>query len=258
MRSVFLATNSPKKPSVKAMAKAFIIANPLATNAQIIKATGCSPSIPSMARNELRAAGFHVRAAYDQTTPGIPGTPGQFMGSLPQAPPHEASAPEPEKVPMRGTAEIMDLLDEEATKHVGEMTLEWQRKFLTQVSRDKNEPVQLRMAAMAAYNKLAESTSERDALGPGKPLTDKDRITRLSLLMKACGPTLVLKAYEEAFNVSAEEPDEEAMDSGDDTEEAEGATPSTGHPSPLSPTGEADGTSGLGQGDAPIEPTNPS
>lgn len=248
-----MASTPQKKPSIKGLVKAFLIANPLATNAQVIKATGCSSSLPTMARNELRAAGFHVRARFDQTTPGITGMPGSFQQELITA---TEGTPDATATPMRGTAEVIDLLESAKTSDK-ELTAEEQRTFLSKLARDKNEPPQIRMAAMTMYNKLvSDDTDERDALGPGKPKTRADRVTRLSLLMRACGPTESLDAYKMAFNV--EEESEEAMDTGNDAAQAEGPATAEGHTSALPADGQDHGASGLGSGDSPVEPTNPS
>lgn len=158
-------------------------------------AVGCSAAMVTNCRNELRLAGMLVRPHADHTSP-------------PDVPPLDGT-------PMRGTAEVLEILDaEKATHEGGQMTADEQRTFLTNLSRDTTEAPQVRMAAMAMYNKLVESTTERDALGPGKPLTNPERIMRLALLMRALGPAVTLKAYKEAFAIKGEELHDETMDAG--------------------------------------------
>jgi hypothetical protein len=194
---------SPRKPTIRSLIKAFLIANPHATNAMVMAAVDCSTAMVTNGRNELRVAGMLVRPHADHTSPlDVPPT---------------SPVPVVDDIvitPMRGTAEVLEILDiESATHEGGQMTPDEQRKFLTLLSRDTTEAPQVRMAAMAMYNKLVESTTE--------PLTRADIIMRLSLLMRSQGPSIVLKAYEEAFNVKAEDLHAEAMDARSPAAQAE-------------------------------------
>lgn len=226
MRSAKLAI-SPRKPTMRSLIKAFLIANPHATNTMVMIAIGCSPAMVTNGRNELRIAGMLVRPHADHTSPldvpstDVPATPVPVVDDI-------------IITPMRGTAEVLEILDaERATHDGGQMTPDEQRAFLTNLSRDITEAPQVRMAAMAMYNKLVESTTERDALGPGKPLTRADSIMRLSLLMRAVGPMVTVKAYEEAFSVKAKELYEEGLDARNLASQIENSPASEGHTSTL-------------------------
>ena len=210
--------NSGTPVTLTGTVKAFLLANPLATNDTVAKNTSASTSLISKVRKAMEKDGLLLRSYYNRRS--NPDKPLTLDEDLPIV------------VPMQGTKEILDLLEQQ-TEIAGEMTPEEQRKFLTSVARDKNEAMQIRMAAMVHFNKLAESTSERDALGPGKPLTNADRRMRMSLLMRACGPALVLSAYKEAFEIGEEAVGDQTLDTPNHLTQAQSTTPVEEHGSLL-------------------------
>lgn len=217
---------------LRGLVKAHLLADPSAPTEKIIKATGCSPALVTIARKELRDSGFHTRAHGDHKTPTVTPTPADLR--------IEGASEEPIiPIPLAGTSDLMDLLDQKHDADGGEYTIEKQRKWLRQVQRDEQHPIQIRMAALQMYNKLnVEDVNERDALGPGAPLTDKERINRIALLMKSCGPKLVLKAYEEAFNVTAEATNAHIPETNtpQTIEAPSPTTPADGHEGPVQGT----------------------
>lgn len=244
-------SNRPRWGYRLATVKAYIMAHPFATNSEIIKATACSQKTISTARGELRKEGFAPRLNADRRSRPFP------LEGAPDPTPATPATPEVPEIIAQTTKQVFEMLD--AADPGDEWTIPQQRQWLMRLVKNVNEPYQLRMAALVQYNKLSENTSERDALGPGAPLNDKERIMRLSLLMRACGPKLTLRAYEEAFNVSAEEENViEAVDSGSTAAEATSTSDAEGHDSSLPTTSENHSPSGLGEGPTPDSGGDPS
>lgn len=60
------------------------------------------------------------------------------------------------------------------------------------------------VSALRALQQLDAALSAHQSPGPGVPLTDEDRIRRLSLLLEACGEELSAQAWKRAFTRAPE------------------------------------------------------
>lgn len=165
----------------------FIQNNPNASNEDVAKAVMVSESLASKVRTELRNAGVVKPLANDRTSKPA------------AAPKPDAITVTTEDVTLVGTKQLLDLVAaEEKALHRG-LTVPEQEKLLIKFAYDQEQSLATRMAAMDKYNKLQSDQGSRDALGPGKPLTEEDMILRLSFLCKAAGFTVAVKAFERAF-----------------------------------------------------------
>lgn len=169
----------------------FIQNNPNASNEDVSKAVMVSESLASKVRTELRNAGLVKPLAADKRSKPVQ------PQAAPKAP--EGIAVSTEDVTLVGTKQLLDLVAaEEKALHRG-LTVPEQEKLLIKFAYDQEQSLATRMAAMDKYNKLQSDQGSRDALGPGKPLTEEDMVLRLSFLNKAAGFTVAVKAFEKAF-----------------------------------------------------------
>lgn len=105
----------------------------------------------------------------------------------------------PEKEPPRETPR--DQRDEAVLTEIASGkggTAEQRRKVLLEIQAAGSD--QNRIKAIEVQNKMDEATDR--GVGPGVPLTDADRVSRLARLMQICGPRVTARAQEEAFGTA--------------------------------------------------------
>ncbi len=134
-------------------------------------------------------------------------------------PPALAARPEPpsEGAPPEQPTKPAKMLDDAAMRAIADMAAldddsiddaEVHKRLLKQCIRFAFSPdlhPDTRMSASTMWAKLKDLQKARD-LGPGRPMTYEDAVTRLCDLMRACGPEITLAAVNTAFDVK--EPDE--------------------------------------------------
>jgi hypothetical protein len=199
-------------------AKRYLLANPQASNEQVVKACHVSQRLVSMARAELRTQGL------------IPPAFGDWKSTSPPTPPEAPGVPliTTEQLLAQGAAEVVAVLDPE-------MSYEDQLLICKKFANAASQSPQVRLAAIQQYNKIKTDRVQAESLGPGEPANDKDRIRRLSRILEAVGFVLAVAAFETAFGKAN---DAQATD-------AAGAAPSVSAP--------ADEPAAHGDGDADLE-----
>lgn len=185
----------PKRNRKHDLVRAFLLANPSASNADVSKGVLVSPSLASKVRTELRNEGFLKPLDMDRTSrpPFAPDTYIEGPAPIPTAPPSI------ETLEVTSTARLMQLAAVEEVKYGGNMPFEEQERMLIKFTKKEDESLATRMLAMDKLNKLRADQKGRDALGPGEPLDHAGMILRLSMLLKAVGFKLAVEAFEEAF-----------------------------------------------------------
>jgi len=190
-----VAPKSPRRKGALQQAKEYLRINPSATNSQVVEALNVSIGTVSAARSFLVQTGVIQRSFYDRSSP-------QIEGELP-----EDYIPGP----VLATSGVSDLEKEMAARAAVEaatqnnglpLTAEEQRQRLSTVARNAaiTGNFQLEIAAIQALARLDAQIGARDRLGPGPPLTDDDKIHRLSLILQAVGKRIARKAWERTFN----------------------------------------------------------
>lgn len=219
-----------------ALAKEFLRANPLASTDDVIRATRCSARTVSQARRELREARLPGQSRYDRKNPQV--VADAAMGATANIP------SDPSAFDLMASEELLRAAEAEAYRMVGakqkpplveptpeepilkDITPEEMKGVLTRLIRNPAMPPQIRIAAISAKQKLDYDTLDRNALGPGPPLSREAAIDRLALLMRACGPDLVHEAISAAFGGSSAQ--EEAVDTGQPAETLETSLATSG------------------------------
>lgn len=190
----------------------YFFKHPYATNVEAAKACAVSLRTATLSRQKAVASGLIKASFYDH------------MPKIPKLPTSDTSTDE--SIEVKGTEELLRLAEEESRKQGKEWTTVDQLEFMWKIAHDPTEGTQIRMAAVSQYNKIKTDVGARDALGPGKPLTEEDKVIRLSLLMQACGKQTVNKALEHAFGKELPSGAPKTVDLRDDTTETT-ETPST-------------------------------
>lgn len=220
-----MAPKSPRRKGALQQAKEYLRINPSASNQQVVEALNVSIATVSAARSFLVQTGVISRSFYDRSSPTI-------EGELP-----DESSPGP----ILATSGVSDLEQEMAARAAVEaatltntglpLTAEEQRQRLSTVARNAaiTGNYQLEIAAIQALARLDAQIGARDRLGPGPPLTDEDKVHRLSLLIEACGKRITRKAWEKvygSFTSQDKSPDSiEYSSMGGSTEEKALASP---------------------------------
>lgn len=181
-------------------AKRYLLENPHTSNEGVVKALKVSPRLVSMARSALRRDGRIPKAPGDRSWSAR--TPAAVLA--PQIP----SVQDAESLVVQGTAELLKKAQEAEKKAGHEFSVEEQLQLCRQFANDPNEVAQVRLAALTVYNKIKADIGARDQLGPGKPLTEEDRVSRLSLLCAAVGLRIAVAAFERAFGKKEETKEE--------------------------------------------------
>jgi len=182
----------------------FLLLNPRHRNEDVVKACQVSMRLVTSVRAVLRTEGRVPPSFGDWTSTAGP----------PKATPRPATpaAPDddPEALIASGTAELLTKAANAEAEAGHEFSIEEQLRLCRRFANSRVESPQVRLAALAMYNKIKSELGARDQLGPGRPLTDDDRITRLSLLCEAVGLRIASFAFERAFG-RKEQPDAAAL-----------------------------------------------
>jgi hypothetical protein len=246
-----MAPRSPKRKGALQAAKEYLRINPSASNAKVVEDLSVSLATVSAARSFLVQTGQISRSFYDRSSPAL-------------EPPAE---PAPGPIVVTGVDDLektfaaREAVADASHGGAGEpLTPEEQRQRLSNLARQASLTgnFQLEIAAIQALARLDAQIGARDRLGPGPPLTDEDKIHRLSLLIEACGKRITRKAWRKAFGV---ELTAENQASASENPSSLGGSPDAGPESPhvagasdLPPpenAGEGDrGGSGAGNADA--------
>ena len=224
------------RPNKRDRARTYILSNPTAGNVEVVKVTGVSTRTASSVRSELRAEGLISETVFgDWRTPK----------------PRETGT-SPEGVIVQGTSELLARAEQAQSVAGHEFSTEEQLALCRRLANDPREGSQVRLAALTVYNKIQSQLGNREELGPGKPLTDEDRIVRLSLLCQAVGFQTAVKAFERAF-ANRKEQDV-------DTADAQGAAQSLPEAAPEDryDTGGGDPQPGTSEGNLGQEPDSES
>jgi hypothetical protein len=218
------------------MAKEYLRQNPLHSTEDVMRHVRCSYRTVSTARKELRLAGEVPPSPWDRRSQ-------KEVTEAALAAVAELEA-DPEKFEVTSTAQMLEAAEEEAQRparglpeppdeayHLRDMTPDEMKGVLVRLIRNQAMPPQIRIAAIAAKQKLDFEAQDRNALGPGPPLSREDARDRLGRLMKACGPELVHEAITVAFGGEANG-QEEAVDPGQPAPTLETALAASGGESP--------------------------
>lgn len=174
------------------MAKEYLQAYPSATNQQVVEALNISVRTVTNARAALIQMGLLPRSYFDRKN-----MTGPVVASPTQASPENPLTPE-------GIAELGAALGTiQTTPDSPGLTLAEMRERLSAVARRAafEGAGSLEIAAIQAIAKLDAASGERDKLGPGVPLTRADKVSRLGILMKVCGLSIVNEAMSRIFNI---------------------------------------------------------
>jgi hypothetical protein len=212
----------------------YLLVNPNADNATVVKDLLVSKALVTKVRSELRKEGLVGYAPNDRWAASRELK--EKFKFTPTAPGGSSESPDNE-IMVRGTNDLMDLAASQGVD-VDVDPKEFLRT-LTRFIRDVDLNPATRMAAMQQYTKIKADLLGRDAIGPGAPLTIEDQIVRLSLLMKAVGMTTAVRAMEAAFPRLKESTDEppqvdEATTPVGSTEVIESSGPSNQENAPIS------------------------
>jgi hypothetical protein len=83
---------------------------------------------------------------------------------------------------------------------LGDLNADEQRRIAARIARNPLLPPQVRLQAITVKNKLDFETQDRNALGPGVPLTRADALKRGAALVRAWGPDFTRDAITLAFS----------------------------------------------------------
>jgi hypothetical protein len=217
-----------RKNTLKWKAREYLLLHPTASNRDVVRVVGCSDRMVSLVRAGMRADGSLIRAASDYTSlQTMDSTEGENKSAADEFPTQNV-IPGLDPVSTKTLLSLVEEKREEIETGGHEWPVEEQLSFLRRLGKTHDNP-QVRMAALALYNKISSDQGQRDALGPGEPLNDTDRVVRLSLLMEACGPRVVLLAYEKAFKISLTKGADDAVDEAPSPVTASQDAVETGH-----------------------------
>jgi len=177
-----------RKNTLNKAIRALLIANPAASNSEIVEQTGASPRTVQYIRANLRKTGILEPVRGQQTAPEgakVMVTEPTIASILPQA------------------ADLTpEMLSDDAIRE----------KLLHQVQLTAFDPkvsAQTRLDAAQVWVKLRDIAREKE-LGPGLPRTEEEIIDRLVRIMQGCGAKLVIKALDRAFQ--RKEPEYEPLE----------------------------------------------
>jgi hypothetical protein len=168
------------------VAKEYLLGYPAASNEDVIKATGCSPRAVTRARQYLVTTNQIQRSYFDRT--------------------HRQAGPVPDPAAPTGPNEADGLnpgpLDPAALARAVQsdtgapLTLDQMKQRYSAIARygQKMNEFTLEIQAMQALGRLEAQTGAKDRLGPGIPLTRADKVTRVSQILDAAGPSIVAES----------------------------------------------------------------
>ena len=165
-------------------------------------AIGVGLSTAQRARNKLKKAGelspgfspYDPRAGEYEVEPPVADPPPTTATAPPALLPPRDRALEASQLATTMDAALTNVL--EGTVEV--LTPEQTMQFLSEAVR-LAPTIQLKTMVIRELNKARAAGAEQEALGPGPPLTEDDRIHRASLILQACGGDTARKAWAAAF-----------------------------------------------------------
>ena len=180
------------------LAKEYLLANPTASNEEVVKALGVSPRAVSSARSVLVNLGYMQRNFYDRRhRPCGPTTEGAQPSPAPPGP-IETTQP----LTLMGGGDLQTL-ESAITKDLGPaLTTEQMRQRYSAIARwaGTNKEFTLEISAMQALGRLDAQSGARDKLGPGVPLTRTDKVERVGLILEATGPSIAAESLIRTFD----------------------------------------------------------
>lgn len=177
-----------RKNTLHKAIKAYILANPAASNSEIVEKTGASARTVSYVRSTLRSEGTNEPSKRSEAK-----SDGEELVIESVA---EMLTPQTIKEMAVDPTFGADLLDEDQIR----------TKLLQQVQRMAFDPQigsQTKLDAIQVWVKLKD-IARAATMGPGNPLTEAEAVDRLSMIMQGCGPTVTIKALDRAFDKKGE------------------------------------------------------
>lgn len=173
-------------PTSLTLVKEYILLNRGANNGQVMHATHVSMPTVTRARRELIQDGLVQPSRFDHT---------------------RRQPTFPDIIDVDTPLDPNDALKkrlEDFAGHSGEphSPTEMRRRVST-IAREAAlaQNPQLELAAIQNLARLDAQMGDKNALGPGPPLSRDDRISRLSVLLDVCGPSLVAESAGIAFKL---------------------------------------------------------
>jgi len=175
------------------LAKEYLLGYPAASNEDVVKKTGCSPRAVTRARQYLVTTGQLQKSYFDrQHRPAGP------VDIDPDAPTGPSGADGPSQAGPLDPAALEKALKSD---HGPALTLDQMRQRYSAIARygQKMGEFTLEIQAMQALARLDATTGARDRLGPGIPLTRQAKVSRVSLIVEAAGPSIAAEAVIAVF-----------------------------------------------------------
>lgn len=224
-------------------AREYILAHPLESKMQQQIGSGTSERTIARARAELTREGKFIQVHDRLRMPKAP--PPMAQGEPEPAEPETPAAESPKVAPKEPAAgkTSYSMLDSDALTRLADMVdvavdsgddegihRMLLKQCLTFAFRADLHP-DTRMSASQLWAKLKDMAKAKD-LGPGKPKTFADGVARLKELLTACGPTMVLAAVHEAFEVTTDAAKDDEGPPPGGTQETPGPAGHQGDPAP--------------------------
>ena len=165
------------------LAKEYLLANPHATNQQVMDATGCKARTVPAARRALISAGLIQPSYYDRRAP-------------------ESVPPMPTEALAQGQEELRSIFNDLQGSSETSLTPEEMRNRLSALARRASLEgnAALEINAIQAIARLDSQLGSKTTLGPGPPLTRDDKIARLGLILDICGIDILVEAAQKTFS----------------------------------------------------------
>lgn len=171
--------------------RALILSNPSASVRDIVNQTGASVRTVRYVISKLRKEGLLPPARRANPAPEVIIQPSNSI-----------EVKEIEVKSMEMTPELLKTMAfSDSLPDSIESEEETRKKMIIEVQKFAFAPnvnPETRMNAIQVWVKLKDIVRGKE-LGPGNPLTEEAAIERLVRIMQACGPTLVIKALDKAF-----------------------------------------------------------
>jgi len=129
-----------------------------------------------------------VRVATESPSASDQGHPAAVRPAVPSLP----SSPEPDSSQSKDEDEVLRAISVS-------LSPEEQREELSRLARDASRD-EVRVSALSALARLDSMTGSQVGAGIPPPLTEEDRIARLSVLCRAVGESVARLAFKMAFN----------------------------------------------------------
>lgn len=169
------------KSRLRLLAEEYLLANPYASTEMICDATRVNPATVTRIRKDLVKRGLIRASIHDWSSPE-----GRSAKSL---------EPEGAKIDTEGVEKVLAKLEELRTPTGDPLTTEESLQLLSSLARAANTDGNSKLAidATMAFHRLQDRTTAVQ-LGPPPPLTDEDKITRMTHLVDVVGPVILASA----------------------------------------------------------------